>query len=196
MKVLIACEFSGIGREAFTQRGHDAWSCDLLNTEKEGQHITGDCLGNLKGWDLIIAHPPCTYLSIVGNAWWNKPGRKELRMEAAQFFLALYNAPCERVCVENPVGYMNTHFRKPDQIIQPYQFGHPERKRTCLWLRGLPKLIYTNIVTPEEPTYIDYTGKKRYFVDRQSPSVHRWKDRSRTFIGIAAAMAEQWGKEL
>jgi hypothetical protein len=193
MKVLIACEFSGVVREAFHQLGHDAWSCDLLETECQGQHILEDVSTHLEGWDLIIAHPPCTYLSIAGTAWWNKPGRAELRKQAASFFLGLYNAPCPKVCIENPVGYMNTHFRKPDQIINPFQFGHHERKRTCLWLRGLPLLQPTLLVQPEAPTCIDYTGKKRYSVDKLSPSKDRWKLRSRTYKGIAEAMAQQWG---
>ncbi len=195
MKVLVACEFSGIVREAFRNKGHDAWSCDLIPSEIEGQHIQGNVLDILdKGWDLMVAHPPCTYLSSAGLHWNNKRvGRQALTIDGFEFFMSLYNAPIPQICVENPVGYINTHFRKADQIINPYQFGHSERKRTCLWLRGLPLLKPTDEVLPPPPTYIGKSGRKIYFVAAHSPSPHRWKDRSRTFNGVAQAMAEQWG---
>lgn len=199
--VLIACEFSGTIREEFAALGHYSMSCDLLETERElspnSRHYKGDVLDLLDGsvhWDLMIAHPPCTVLSYAATSSWNKPGRAELREAAMQFFLTLYNANIPRICVENPVGYPNTVFRKPDQIINPYQFGHPERKRTCLWLKNLPKLIPTDIVEPEKPTFIDSTtGKKRYFTDKQFPSKDRWKIRSKSFAGVGRAMANQWG---
>jgi len=195
LRVLIACEFSGRVRDAFAALGHDATSCDLLPSETAGKHYQGDVRDILgDGWDLMIAHPPCTYLSYAGMAWWNRPGRAELREQAMQFFMLLYNAPIERVCVENPFGYPCQAAGAPTQIIEPYAFGHPERKRTCLWLRNLPKLKATNLVEPEQEYFRDKTtGKKRHFVDHLSPSPDRWKDRSRTFPGIAAAMAQQWG---
>ena len=197
MKVLVACEFSGRVRDAFIKRGHDAISCDLLPTDVDGPHYQGDIMDIIFGgntFDLMIAHPPCTYLSSAGLHWNNKiKGRQQLTEEAFEFFWFLYNCPINKVCVENPVGYVNTHFRKPDQIINPFQFGHPERKRTCLWLKNLPKLQPTNIVEPEKPTYICKSGRKLYFTDKLSPSKDRWKIRSITFQGIANAMAEQWG---
>lgn len=192
LKVFIACEFSGIVRDAFAKRGHDAWSCDLLPTERTGQHIQGDVLKYLDdGWDLMIAHPPCTYLSYAAARYWNTPGRAEKRETAMRFFMNLANASIKKICIENPVGYPSKAFRKYDQIINPFQFGHPERKRTCLWLKNLPLLIPTKIVEPEKPHSIDKTtGHKRYFTD----GTHRNpKNRSLTFQGIADAMAEQWG---
>jgi hypothetical protein len=199
--VLIACEFSGAVREEFARLGHFAMSCDLLETtqptSKNSAHHVGDVLEVLAktnvSWDLMIAHPPCQYLTWAATSSWNKPGRAELREAALSFFMAMINANIPRICVENPVGYPNTVFRKPDQIINPYQFGHPERKRTCLWLKNLPKLIPTNIVEPEQPTFIDSTtGKKRYFTDKMFPSKDRWKLRSLTFPGIAQAFAQQY----
>ena len=195
MRILVACEFSGIVRSAFTKLGHDAWSCDLLPTEIEGNHIQDDVLKILNdGWDLMIAHPPCTYLVTRAASWKHKPGYEENRKQAIEFFMSLINAPINKICVENPVGSMSTIYRKPDQYIQPWQFGHPQRKRTGLWLKNLPLLIPTNIIEPEKPAFIDRQGKPRYFVDSLSPSPERWKIRSRTFLGIAQAMAEQWGK--
>lgn len=194
MKVLIACEFSATVRDAFKDRGHDAWSCDILPCDRNGQHIQDDVLRHLQGWDLIIAHPPCTYLTVAGNAWLKRPDRLALREKAFQFFMMIFNAPCSRVCVENPIGYVGTAFRKPDQIINPFMFGHPERKRTGLWIRGLKKLADTIICFPEHPKYFDkITRKARYFVDSQAPKTDRWKIRSKTFQGIADAMADQWG---
>lgn len=202
MRVLVACEFSGIVRDAFKARGHDAWSCDLQPTERPGNHIQGDVLKIIdNGWDLMIAHPPCQFLSFAGNAWFNESKygdrareRKKNREIAFQFFMSLVNAPIERICVENPMGYPNSHYRKPDQIINPFQFGDAERKRTCLWLKNLPCLTPVNEVPPPEPLY--YTGSSghaRYFTDGFSPSPNRQNDRSRTFQGIANAMKSQWG---
>lgn len=194
MRVLVACEFSGIVRDAFTERGHDAWSCDLLPTEKPGNHIQGDVLDSInQGWDLMIAHPPCTYLASVGLHWNNKvEGRSTKTEEALVFFAALLDANIRYICVENPVGAINTRYRKPNQIINPFQFGHPERKKTCLWLKNLPLLAPTHVVEPEKG-WRDSKGKMHYFVDSQTPSEKRWKIRSTTFKGIAQAMADQWG---
>lgn len=182
MKVLIACEFSGIVRDAFMKAGHDAWSCDLLPTEATGQHIQGDVLNIINdGWDLMIAHPPCTHLSVSGARWFKDKINEQIA--AASFFIQLANCSIKKICIENPIGIMSTRYHKPDQIIQPWQFGHGETKATCLWLKGLPKLTPTNIVEGRE-------GK----VWKMPPSETRWKERSRTFYGIAKAMAEQWGK--
>lgn len=199
MKILIACEFSGIVREAFKAKGHDAWSCDLLPTEIPGQHIQGDVLEILdEGWDMMIAHPPCTYLSYAGAAVWNKPGRKEKREKALRFFIALYNAPIPKICIENPHGYPRVAFRQPDQEIHPYYFGDPYMKRTLLWLKNLPLLIYEITDTlfdkrtateKPKPDFIRKDGNKQYFCSR----VRNPKDRSRFWLGIAQAMADQWG---
>ena len=199
MRVLVACEFSGIVREAFAKRGHDAWSCDLLPTEIPGNHIQGDVREVLENhWDMIIAHPPCTYLSRAANHVWNQAGRATKRAEALGLFLVCYYAPCERVAVENPTGWPGEVFRKPDQTIHPYYFGDVAMKRTCLWLRGLPKLkwvindtLFENKTAVEkpEPIYHRYDGKAIYFTEAN----HGGHDRSRTFPGIANAMAEQWG---
>lgn len=197
MRVLVACEFSGIVREAFRKRGHDAWSCDLLPTEQPGPHYLGDVfelfdlLGHEK-WDLMIAHPPCTYLSYAGNVWLKQPGRLEKREAAMQFFMKLAECDIPRIAIENPKGYPWKAWRKPDQVIQPFEFGHPMHKPTCLWLKNLPLLKPTKIV--EAPPKWD--GKRnRHWVD-QVPGGNiekRRRNRSRTFQGIADAMAEQWG---
>jgi len=180
MRVLVACEFSGIVREAFRRRGHDAWSCDLLPCERKGQHIQRDVLEILDDrWNLMIAHPPCTHLAVSGARWF-KYKQKE-QAEAIAFFMALVNAPVEKICVENPVSIMSTRYRKPDQVIQPWQFGHGETKAICLWLKNLPVLRPTNIVKGRKP--------RVYY---EPPSTERWKNRSRTYHGIAEAMAEQW----
>lgn len=181
MKVLVACEFSGIVRDAFMVFGHDAWSCDLLPTEQLGQHIQGDVLEILdRGWDLMIAHPPCTHLAVSGARWF-KDKQVEQR-EAVEFFMAFVNAPIQRIAIENPISIMSTRYRKPDQIIQPWMFGHGETKATCLWLKGLPLLTPTNIVNGREAR-----------VHRMPPGPERWRERSRTLPGIADAMAKQWG---
>jgi hypothetical protein len=201
MRVLIACEYSATVRDAFRARGHDAWSCDLLPTEGDPQwHIRGDAIevANRDGWDLLIGHPPCTYLSFAANHVWNKPGREEKRQDAMAFFLALYNAPAARCCIENPVGLPNRVFRKPNQTVHPSFFGDAHLKRTCLWLRNLPPLdhrptdelfgLRTHGPKPE-PVYTDKSGKKRHWTEAGS-SGHA---RSKTHPALAAAMAEQWG---
>ena len=206
MKVAILCEFSGIVRDAFIARGHDAISCDLLPGEKPGPHIQGDCRDyDWSGYDLIIAHPPCTYLSTVGNrAMKENPDRIYDRYEAFDFFLWCYFLPVEKICVENPTGYINSHFRKPDQIIHPYFFGDHEMKRTCLWLHGLPPLIHSpesDLFFPKTHTkkpepYYQIQGKKCngkniYFTESLRSNS---RARSKTFPGIARAMAGQWGE--
>jgi site-specific DNA-cytosine methylase len=186
VRVLVACEFSGIVRDAFIARGHDAISCDLLPSEKPGPHKIQDIFDAISAppknyWDLLIAFPPCTHLAVSGARWF-KDKQKEQKA-AIHFFLSLVErSDVKRVAVENPIGIMSTRYRKPDQIIQPWQFGHGETKATCLWLQNLPKLMPTNIVSGRKPR-----------VHYASPSPDRWKERSRTLQGIADAMAEQWG---
>lgn len=203
MRVLIACEYSGTTRDAFKAQGHDAWSCDLLPTETPGNHFQCDVREILNDdWDLMIAHPPCTYLSRVGNRHWNKPGRAEKRAEAMEFFMQMYNAPIRRVCVENPVGEPNSAFRKPDQIIHPYYFGDRYLKRTCLWLRGLPKLWHwkdddlfgrQTVTEYPEPIYTSNEGALKQQNHHFTAAMHGWQIRSLSWSGIAQAMAEQWG---
>jgi site-specific DNA-cytosine methylase len=181
MNVLVACEFSGVVRDAFIKAGHNAVSCDLLQTESPGwPHYQGDIrdiLGN--GWDLMIAHPPCTHLAVSGARWFkDKANEQEL---ALCFVRELLNAPIRHIALENPISIISSRIRKPDQIIQPWQFGHGEQKATCLWLKNLPKLRPTQIVEGREQR-----------VWKLPPSTNRWKERSRTFQGIADAMAEQW----
>lgn len=190
MKILVACEFSGIVREAFKVRGHDAWSCDLLPSEIPGQHIQGDVMDALRfDWDLMIAHPPCTYLAGSGIHWnKRKPERVEKTLDALEFVNRLLHAQIKRICLENPVGIISTRIRKPDQIIQPWMFGEDASKKTCLWLKNLPKLVPTNII--EKERYANQTPSGQ---NKLGPSPDRWKDRSRTYQGIANAMAEQWG---
>lgn len=181
MKILIACEFSGTVREAFRSKGHDAWSCDLLETEIPGQHYQGDVLEVINdGWDMMIAHPPCTHLAVSGARWFHL--KRIEQEEALEFVKELMDAPIPRICIENPVSIISSKIRKPEQIIQPWQFGHGETKATCLWLKNLPKLMSTNIVDGREDR-----------IHKMPPSKDRWKERSRTFKGIAQAMAEQWG---
>lgn len=199
MRVLIACESSGKVREAFRRRGHEAWSCDLLPADDGSPfHFQGDALDLLgSSWDLLIAHPPCTYLSVSGLHW-NKrrPERAMKTEEALAFAQRFFDAPVPRICVENPVSCISSRIRKPDQIIQPHQFGHDASKATCLWLKGLPKLT----LDPAEfvaPRIVD--GKQRWAnqtdsgQNRLPPSADRWKLRSETYQGIADAMAAQWG---
>lgn len=182
MKVLVACEFSGIVREAFRERGHDVWSCDLLPTEIPGNHIQGDVLDILNdGWDLMIAHPPCTFLAVSGARWMKD--RPEKIEAALDFVRRLMAAPIDKWCIENPVSVISSRIRKPDQIIQPWMFGHGETKATCLWLKGLPILKPTEVVPGRDAR-----------IHRMPPGINRQKERSRTFIGIAKAMSEQWGK--
>ena len=181
MRVLVACEFSGIVRDAFAVRGHDAWSCDLLPTERPGQHIEGDVLDVLgEGWDLMIAHPPCTYLAVSGSVWF--PFRLREQAEALHFVRELLNAPIERIALENPVSVISTQIREPDQIVQPWWFGHGETKTTCLWIKNLPSLVPTNVVDGREAR-----------IHKMSPGPDRGHERSRTYTGLAAAMAKQWG---
>ena len=194
MKVLIACEFSGIVRDAFKEKGHDAWSCDILASESKGNHIKGDVLKRLdEGWDLMIAHPPCTHLAVSGARWFKYKQKEQL--EALDFVKKLLDAPINKIALENPVSIISSKIRKPDQIIQPYQFGHEAQKTTCLWLKNLPKLKSTNIVSKGQFT-IFKSGKKhpKWYADALKLSKHdRMKKRSETFKGIAQAMADQWG---
>lgn len=182
MRVLVACEFSGIVRDAFLKRGHDAISCDLLPTEGDKRnHYQCDIVEVLYKyqWDLMIAHPPCTHLAVSGARWF-KDKLKEQRM-ALEFVQELMNSPIDRICIENPISIISSRIRKPDQIIQPWMFGHGETKATCLWLKGLSLLKPTKIVDGRENR-----------VHKEPPSPDRWKNRSRTLSGIAEAMAEQW----
>lgn len=201
MRILVACEFSGIIRNEFAKLGHDAWSCDFLPSEITGNHYQGDVVDIIsKGWDLMIAHPPCTYLCVTGNKWMKPeyvdrfPDREQKREEAILFFLILSDAPIPRICIENPVGIMSTEWRKPDQYIQPYMFGDPHPKKTGLWLINLPLLTPTKIVTPNLYTYKDGRHDSIWHMETMKlPPLERMKARSRTFPGIAKAMAEQWG---
>jgi site-specific DNA-cytosine methylase len=180
MRVLVACEFSGIVRQSFLKRNHEAWSCDLLPSEIEGPHFQCSVLDVLNlGWDLLIAHPPCTHLAVSGARWF--VNKKKEQQEALEFVRILLDCPIKKICIENPVSVISTKIKKPDQIIQPWQFGHGETKATCLWLKNLPRLKPTLIV--------DGRDNK---VHMMPPSKDRWKDRSRTYLGIAEAMAEQW----
>jgi hypothetical protein len=181
MRVLVGCEFSGRVRAAFRDLGHDAWSCDLLPAEDGGPHILGDVRDHLEsGWDLLIAHPPCTHLAVSGARWFRD--KQHEQAEALDFFRFLLGADIPRKCLENPVSIVSSKIRKPDQIVQPWWFGHGETKATCLWLEGLPPLKPTNIVEGREAR-----------VHREPPGPDRWKNRSRTLPGIALAMATQWG---
>ena len=189
MRILVACEYSGRVRDAFRALGHDAWSCDLLQTEVPGPHIIGDVLSVLHWrWDLMVAHPPCTHLSVSGARWWAQ--KQAEQANAHEFVRKLADAPIERICIENPIGALSRLWRKPDQIIQPWQFGHPESKATCLWLKGLPKLQPSDVL-PHRDRWENQTASGQ---NKLSPSPDRWKIRSRTYEGIAAAMAAQWGK--
>lgn len=235
MKILVACEESQAVATAFRERGHEAYSCDIQECSgcHPEWHIKGDVLnflnpvvlfpGELPGiqfftmdneyhyfpgkWDLIIAHPPCTYLTVTGNRWFNVDRygekaiqRKKDREDAAKFFMAFVNADCDKIAIENPVGYMSTYYRKPDCIVQPYEFGHPARKKTCLWLKNLPRLIPTNVVNTGEILPGGYSvGASANYATDENGKILRWNDprtakaRSKTFLGIARAMAEQWG---
>lgn len=187
MRVLVACEFSGVVRETFAALGHDVMSCDLLPTEipctNGSEHYRGNIFDFLNGtavtWNLMIAYPPCTHLSSSGARWWKN--KQTEQFHAINFVKLLWDAPIERICIENPVGKLSTVWIKPDQIIQPWMFGHEELKTTCLWLKNLPLLIPTNIVSVREQKYW-----------KMSPGIDRAKNRSRTYTGVAAAMAAQW----
>jgi len=181
MRILIACEYSGRVRDAFRARGHDAISCDLLDTEVPGPHYKGSILDILTdGWDLMIAHPPCTHLAVSGARWFSQ--KQIEQQQALDFVQTLLNAPINRIALENPVSIISTKIRKPDQIIQPYHFGDPFRKTTCLWLKNLPLLQRTSDLQDGYPECW-----------REPPGPERWKNRSRTYPSIAKAMAEQWG---
>ena len=183
MRILIACEYSGTVRDAFINAGHDAISCDLLPSESPGPHYQGDVTDILNdGFDMMIAHPPCTHLAVSGARWFHL--KQQEQAEALDFVRLLMNAPIPRIAIENPVSIISSRIRKPDQVIQPWQFGHGETKATCLWLKGLPKLTPTNIVEGREAR-----------IHKMPPSPDRWKLRSTTYKGIAAAMAQQWGQQ-
>lgn len=186
MRILVACEFSGVVREAFAALGHDAWSCDLLGSERPGNHLQADILDLLsrnwflKSWDLMIAFPPCTHLCVSGARWFRHKQTEQAK--AVEFFMALANAGIPKIAIENPIGIMSTRWRKPDQIIQPWQHGHGETKATCLWLKNLPLLVPSNVVPGREQR-----------IHKMSPGPNRGHERSRTYEGIAKAMSEQWG---
>ena len=196
MKVLVACEYSGTVRDAFLVKGHEAMSCDLLPTDVPGPHYQGDVFDIINdGWDLMIAHPPCTYLSVSGMHW-TKRGLRDPKLteDALSFVRSLLDAPIGKIALENPISIISSRIRKPDQIVNPWQFGHDASKKTCLWLKNLPLLQPTKII---EPRIVE--GKKRWANQTNSgqnklgPSEDRWKIRSETYKGIATAMAEQWG---
>jgi hypothetical protein len=197
MKVLVACEYSGIVRDAFAAKGHDAWSCDILPTESPGNHFQGDVSEHLdKGWDLMIAHPPCTHLAVSGARWFTE-GKKpwSLQEEALDFVRKLLDAPIDKIALENPVSVISTKIRKPNQIIQPFEYGHDVTKKTCLWLKNLPNLKPTKIVKPD---IVLVNGKKMSRMHYESfklPSKERSKVRSKFYTGIAEAMADQWGTD-
>lgn len=182
MKVLVGCEVSGVVRDAFAARGHDAWSCDIRPSQSNGKHLQQDLLSVLgDGWDLMVAHPPCTHLAVSGAAWFaTKP--EQLRDDAVAFAATLMTAPIPKIAIENPVSILSTRIGKPDQYYHPYEFGYPEAKKTCLWLQNLPRLVPTQIVTPLPGLY-DIAPDSKLRSDR----------RSRTPLGVARAMAEQWG---
>lgn len=184
MKILVVCEYSGIVRDAFRAKGHDAMSCDLLPTERPGPHYQGDVFefltGEWYGWDLAIMHPPCTHLAVSGARWFKE--KKEEQEAALEFVRRLMALPFHRYALENPVSIISSRIKKPDQIIQPWQHGHGETKATCLWLKNLPLLLPSNVVD----------GRSNR-IHKMTPSPDRWKERSRTYPGIAKAMADQWG---
>lgn len=183
MRVLVACEYSGRVRDAFAARGHDAMSCDLLPTEVPGHHYRGDVFDVIgDGWDLMVCHPPCTHLAVSGARHFAAKRESGVQQEALDFVRRLLAAPIPMIALENPVSIISTQVRKPDQVLQPWQFGHGEIKATCFWLKGLQPLRPTNVVAGREAR-----------VHRMPPSPDRWKERSRTYPGIAAAMAHQWG---
>lgn len=220
MKVLIACEESQAVCKEFRARGHEAYSCDIISCSggHPEWHIQGDALRVIDGntsfvtedgishridgeWDLLIAHPPCTYLTVSGNRWFDvsKYGAKALqrqkdRREAAEFFMAFVNAKCQRIAIENPIGVMSTYYKKPDQVVHPYWFGDPERKATCLWLKGLPALVPTNMVEPVVITCKNGKTDSPWHMNTLGlPAEERRKLRSKTFPGLAKAIVEQWG---
>lgn len=190
MKILIACEYSGTVRDAFIARGHDAISCDLLPTDRPGPHYQGDVRDILHdGFDLMVAHPPCTHLAVSGARWFKDKLNEQA--EALDFVRLLLNAPIERIALENPISIISSRIRKPSQIIQPWQFGHPESKATCLWLKNLPLLAPTNVL--QKPATGYWQNQTPSGQNKLGPSQDRWKIRSATYQGIADAMADQWG---
>lgn len=193
MKVLVACEYSGVVSQAFRDKGHDAISCDLLENEMTGNqfHYQGDVRDIIcRGWDLMIAHPPCTHLAVSGARWFKDKQREQ--SEALDFVQMLMDAPINQICIENPVSIISSRIRKPDQIIQPWMFGHEATKTTCLWLKNLKPLVPTNVVGKGE-RHVTKSGKSLPAWYNLPPSEDRWKIRSATFQGIADAMASQWG---
>jgi hypothetical protein len=181
MRVLIACEYSGVVRDAFINNGHEAMSCDLLPTDVPGNHYQGDVFDVINdGWDLMIAHPPCTHLAVSGARWFKDKVKEQA--ESLEFVRCLMDAPIDKIAIENPISIISSRIRKPEQIIQPWMFGHGETKATCLWLKNLPKLTPTDIVEGREAR-----------IHKMSPGPNRWKERSKTYQGIAIAMANQWG---
>ena len=196
MKVLIACEFSGTVREAFAKLGHDAWSCDLEPTEMPGNHYQGDVIDILAdGWDLMIAHPPCTHLAVSGARHFEQKRKDGRQQQGIDLFMQMINAPIPKIAVENPVGIMSTIYQKPNQIIEPYEYGHSCTKKTCLWLKELPLLKPTNIVD-KGGVWVAKSGKRMsqwYYDSSCLPPKEREKMRNKTFQGIADAMANQWG---
>ena len=199
MKVLVACEYSGIVRDAFTKKGHDAWSCDILPTESKGNHIKGNVLEHLdKNWDLMVAHPPCTYLSKAGARWLyqnNKLNNKRYKkgLKAKEFFLKLLNCDIPKICIENPTPMNIFNLPQSSHHVQPYEYGHPYSKKTLFWLKNLPPLISTNIIGKYETFLPSNSAGKKRGQKSSTGVVHNWKDASRTFKGIAEAMADQWG---
>jgi hypothetical protein len=196
MRVLVACEYSGVVRDAFIGGGHDAWSCDLLPTDAPGPHIQGDVTAVLEqGWDLMVAHPPCTYMTNSGVSWLHKQPKRWAQLEdAAKFFRVLWDAPIHCIAIENPIMHKYAKQQigdlKQTQVVQPWMFGHMEQKATCLWLKNLPSLMQTKNVKAEMKLLPDNQRQRLHYLP---PSANRWKLRSVTYAGIAAAMAEQWG---
>jgi site-specific DNA-cytosine methylase len=184
VRVLVACEYSGAVRDAFLRLGHEAMSCDTQPTERPGPHYQGDVRDILSdGWDMMIAFPPCTHLAVSGARWFPEKRERGEQQEAIEFVRLLMSAPIPRIAIENPIGLLSTAIREPDQIIQPWQFGHGETKATCLWLKNLPRLVPTHVVTGREAR-----------IHRMPPGPNRSKERSRTYEGIAEAMAAQWSQ--
>jgi hypothetical protein len=200
MRVLVACEYSGAVRDEFIKLGHDAMSCDLLPTDVPGPHYEGDVFDIINdGWDLMIAFPPCTHLALSGSQWFEQKRKDGRQQEALEFVKSLMLAPIDKIAIENPMGVIPTYIKPYDQVIQPYEFGDPFQKSTCLWLKNLPKLTPTNIV--EKGEFVEWISKKgkkkrmaKWFIDALKEKDLRWKIRSQTFPGIAKAMADQWSK--
>ena len=195
MKILIACEYSGAVRDAFIALGHDAMSCDLLPTDVEGPHYQGDVADIINdGWDMMIGFPPCQHLAVSGARWFKQKRLDGRQQQGIDFFMSLASASIPKIAIENPIGIMSTKYRKPNQIIQPWQFGHEATKSTCLWLKGLPLLKPTQVVGKGE-RHVTKSGRSLPKWYNLPPSENRWKIRSKTFQGIAVAMAQQWGNQ-